>query len=38
MLPERVDELLAAFDAIPERQGQPWDAEAAYHWVTERCR
>jgi hypothetical protein len=30
---ERVDELLAAFDALPERHGLPWDAEAAYRWV-----
>jgi hypothetical protein len=28
----RVDELLAAFDALPERQGGAWDAEAAYRW------
>jgi len=27
--PERVDDLLAEFDALPERQGRPWDAEAA---------
>jgi hypothetical protein len=38
MLRERVDELLAAFDALPKRQGHPWDGEEAYRWVTERCR
>jgi hypothetical protein len=33
MAQERVDELLAAFDALLERQGRPWDAEEAYRWV-----
>jgi hypothetical protein len=31
---ERVDELLAAFDALPERHGRPWDGEEAFRWVT----
>jgi hypothetical protein len=30
MMPERVDELLAAFDALSERGGQPWDGEEAF--------
>jgi hypothetical protein len=30
---ERVDQLLAAFDALRERQGRPWDAEEAFQWV-----
>jgi hypothetical protein len=38
MLPERVDELLAAFDALPERQGRPWDREEAFRWVTAQPR
>jgi hypothetical protein len=38
MPPERVDELLTAFDALPERRGRPWDGEAAYRWVIERRR
>ena len=36
MLPERVDELLAAFEASPEPQARPWDGEAAYRWVLEQ--
>jgi len=35
---ERVDELLAAFDSLPERHGVPWDGEAAFRWVLERRR
>ena len=31
--PERVDELLAAYEALPEAQRQPWDGEAAYRWA-----
>jgi hypothetical protein len=38
MLPERVDALLGAFDALPERQGRPWDGEAAYQWVLAQPR
>ena len=38
MMPERVDELLAAFDALPDRQSVPWDGEAAFRWVLERRR
>lgn len=38
ILPERVDGLLAAYEALPEVQGRPLDAEAAYRWVTERRR
>jgi hypothetical protein len=34
MLPERVDELLAAYEA----QGRPFDGEAAYRWVLEQPR
>jgi hypothetical protein len=34
--PERVDALLGAFLALPERQGRPWDGEAAFRWVC--CR
>ena len=33
ILPERVDELLHAFDALPRRQSAPWDTEAAFQWV-----
>jgi hypothetical protein len=33
MLPELVDQLLAEFDALPERQERPWDGEEAYRWV-----
>jgi hypothetical protein len=35
---ERVDELLGAFDALPDRQGRPWDAEEAYRWVLAQPR
>ena len=35
---ERVDELLGAFDALPERQGLLWDAEAACRWVLAQPR
>jgi len=38
MLPERVDELLAAFDVLPERQGRPWDGEEAFRWVKAQPR
>jgi hypothetical protein len=38
MPPERVDELLAAYDALPGRKELPWDGEAAYRWVVERRR
>ena len=38
MLPERVDQLLAAFDALPDRQGRPWDGEAAVTWVLAQPR
>ena len=38
MLPERVDELLAAFDGLPERLGRPWDSEEAYRWVLAQPR
>jgi hypothetical protein len=38
MLPERVDELLAAFDESLDRQGQPWDSETAYDWVRAQPR
>jgi hypothetical protein len=38
MAVELVDELLAAFDALPERQWLPWDGDAAYRWVLERRR
>ena len=30
LLTRRVDELLDAFDALPERHGQSWDSEAAF--------
>jgi hypothetical protein len=33
LLPERVDQLLAAFNALPERQGRPWEGEEAYRWA-----
>jgi hypothetical protein len=36
MLPERVAELLAVYEGLPEAQGRPWDGEAAYRWVIER--
>jgi hypothetical protein len=35
---ERVDELLAAFEALPERQGRPWDGEEAFRWVLAQPR
>jgi hypothetical protein len=35
---ERVDELHAAYEALPEVQGRPWDGEAAYRRVIERQR
>jgi hypothetical protein len=38
MPPERVDELLAAFDALPECQGRPRDGEEAYRWVLAQPR
>lgn len=38
ILPARVDELLAAFEALPEAQARAWDGEAAYRWVLERRR
>lgn len=38
LVPERVDELLAAYDVLPERQGQPFNAEDAYRFVLERRR
>jgi hypothetical protein len=38
ILPERVDELLVAYEALPEAQGRTWDGEAAYRWVLERRR
>ena len=36
--PERVDNLLAAFDALPERSGRSWDSEEAYRWVLAQPR
>jgi hypothetical protein len=38
VLPERGDELLAAYEASPEARGRSWDGEAAYRWVMERRR
>jgi hypothetical protein len=38
MLPERVDEHLAAYEALPEAQGGPFDGEAAYRWVLAQRR
>jgi hypothetical protein len=36
--PERVDGLLDAFLALPERQGRPWDGEAAFRWLAAQPR
>jgi hypothetical protein len=36
--PKRVDELLAAFDALPERQGQPWVGDEAFQWALAQPR
>jgi len=33
---ERLDELVAAFEALPEVQGRAWDGEPAYRWVIGR--
>ena len=38
ILRERVDELFAAHEALPESQGQALDGEAAYRWVLDRRR
>jgi hypothetical protein len=41
MLPQRVDELLAAWEAAPPSQGIPRDGhywEAAYQWVAAQRR
>jgi hypothetical protein len=33
-----VDELLAAYERLPETHGRPWDGEAAFRWVLEQRR
>jgi hypothetical protein len=35
---ERVDELLAAYEALRGAQSRPLDGEAAYRWVLARRR
>jgi hypothetical protein len=38
LLPGRVDNVLKAFDALPERAGLAWDGEAACWWVLAQPR
>jgi hypothetical protein len=35
---DRVDALLQAFDALPDREGERWDGEAAFRWAMSQPR